>query len=185
MSLNRKAGKDTADRPLQTLPDVPLLSSLSPEDSGMLTEWWMKVRDVLDREDEVLRALLAKVSPSSATASSAENTTVIQSQPTIPASDSGGSGSDAGGGVTREEVIQIVNESIGDSIEDAIANARYTHSQLTPSVEWIVIHDLGWKPSVTVMDSMNNHVWGDVTHDSSVQLRIFFSSAFSGNAYLT
>lgn len=167
MSFVRKTNTDTADRPLKTLPEMPLLAGLSEKDRGLLTEWWFNVRDVLDREDEVLRRLRGTDTTGSTTVQEVSNTVQI-----------GGSGSE---GVSREEVEQI----IGSSINDAISNARYTHNQGSPAFEWLIVHDLGWKPSATVIDSMGNQVFGDVTHDSVTQLRIRFYSSFSGVAYLT
>jgi hypothetical protein len=167
MSFARKTNTDTADRPLNTLPEMPLLAGLSEKDRGLLTEWWMNVRDVLDREDEVLRKL--KSSSTSGSTATQEVSNIVQI------------GGGRSGGVSREEVEQIV----GESINDAISNARYTHNQGSPAFEWFIVHDLGWKPSATVIDSMGNQVFGDVTHDSVTQLRIRFYSSFSGVAYLT
>lgn len=61
---------------------------------------------------------------------------------------------------------------------------NYTHTQATPSTTWIVSHNLGKFPSVTVVDSSGEEVEGDVMHDSANALRILFSAGFSGVAYL-
>ena len=43
----------------------------------------------------------------------------------------------------------------------------------------------GNRPSVTVVDSANTVVEGDVQYNSTTQLTITFASAFTGKAYLT
>ena len=62
---------------------------------------------------------------------------------------------------------------------------EYTHSQVAPLDTWVVAHNLGKRPSVTVVDSSNREVVGDVLYDSNNQITITFSGAFSGTAYLT
>jgi hypothetical protein len=168
MSLVRKSNPDTADRQLLMLPDLPVLDGLSKAGQTSFADWWNRVREALKREDDILRALIGGVRDSIPTqATETPGSTIVNI--------------DGSGGVSREEVEQIVS----DSISNAIANARYTHSQGVPSTEWLIVHNLGWKPSATVIDSVGNEVCGDVKHDSITQLRISFTNAFSGNAYLT
>lgn len=62
---------------------------------------------------------------------------------------------------------------------------RYVHNQPTSSSTWTVAHDLGGKPSVTVVDTANNVVIGDVTYISDGTVRIQFTRPVSGYAYLT
>lgn len=62
---------------------------------------------------------------------------------------------------------------------------RYVHTQVTASSTWNITHDLGGKPSVTVVDSANSVVVGDVVYVDDANIRIEFSGAFSGSAYLT
>lgn len=61
---------------------------------------------------------------------------------------------------------------------------NYTHSQGAASDVWVVTHNLGKRPSVTVQDSANDAVDGDVTYSDANTLTITFSAAFSGFAYL-
>jgi hypothetical protein len=62
---------------------------------------------------------------------------------------------------------------------------RHVHTQTTPSASWTINHTLGGKPSVTVVDTGDNVVLGDVQYISSTQVVCSFSSAFAGFAYLT
>lgn len=61
----------------------------------------------------------------------------------------------------------------------------YTHTQNTPSTTWTITHNLGYHPSVTVVDSADSAVVGDVTYVSENQLIVSFSVAFGGKAYLS
>ena len=60
----------------------------------------------------------------------------------------------------------------------------YVHTQSTASDEWTVQHNLGKMPSVTVVDSADNIVIGDVTYVDENNLVIKFRGAFSGKAYI-
>jgi len=62
---------------------------------------------------------------------------------------------------------------------------RHTHTQTSPAATWTITHELGGKPSVTVVDSANSVVVGEVTYVDNETVRIEFSGAFSGYAYLT
>jgi hypothetical protein len=62
---------------------------------------------------------------------------------------------------------------------------RHVHSQGVSSTEWIINHSLGGKPSVTIVDSADTHVIGEVKYDSNTQVTVSFTVPFSGYAYLT
>lgn len=61
----------------------------------------------------------------------------------------------------------------------------YTHIQSAPSTTWTIVHNLGYHPSVTVVDSADSAVVGDVTYVSTNELIVSFSVAFGGKAYLS
>ena len=60
----------------------------------------------------------------------------------------------------------------------------YIHNQLVAASVWNIEHDLDKNPSVTVVDSSGNEVYGDVIYIDRNNLTINFSSEFSGKAYL-
>lgn len=60
----------------------------------------------------------------------------------------------------------------------------YIHIQSTPAASWTITHGLGKHPSVTVVDSAQTEVIGDVTYIDANSLRVDFNGGFSGNAYL-
>lgn len=59
------------------------------------------------------------------------------------------------------------------------------YAQPLPAAEWIVNHSLPFLPSVTVVDSAGTVVEGGVEYISPSSIRLTFSGAFSGVAYLT
>lgn len=60
----------------------------------------------------------------------------------------------------------------------------YTQCFENASATWTVTHNLGKFPSVTVVDSANTVVVGNVDYTNSLQLIITFNAAFSGCVYL-
>jgi len=60
---------------------------------------------------------------------------------------------------------------------------NYLHTQNIAATTWTVTHNLGKKPSVTVVDSGGSVVIGAVTHVNTNQLQIVFTAAFSGVAH--
>lgn len=71
------------------------------------------------------------------------------------------------------------NTSISDSFKFS-----HIHTQGTPATQWNVTHNLGKFPSVSVVDSAEQEVIGEVEYISDSVLRITFSAAFSGKAYI-
>jgi len=61
----------------------------------------------------------------------------------------------------------------------------YVHNQAVSSNTWVVTHNMGFFPSVSVVDSGGNMVIGDVTYISEDQISIAFSAYFGGKAYLS
>ena len=64
-----------------------------------------------------------------------------------------------------------------------LGDLTYPHDQMSASSLWVVNHNLGKRPSVTVVDSGGTEVEGLVTHISANQLSIEFSAPFGGKAY--
>lgn len=60
----------------------------------------------------------------------------------------------------------------------------YIHVQATPANPWEIPHNLNRYPSVTVIDSGDSVVEGDLVYTSANLVTITFSGAFSGKAYL-
>ena len=60
---------------------------------------------------------------------------------------------------------------------------NYTHTQVS-SASWVIPHNLGKIPSVTVIDGSGNRIHGDVAYTDANNLTITFNTAFAGTAYL-
>lgn len=61
----------------------------------------------------------------------------------------------------------------------------YVHHQGTPSATWQITHNLDFQPNLTVVDSAGTVVEGDVEYLDATTVRVSFSGAFSGTAYLS
>jgi hypothetical protein len=64
----------------------------------------------------------------------------------------------------------------------ASAGATYIHTQASPSSEWIINHNLGFRPDVTVLDTGGQVVGVLVLHISENQARVYAEPALAGVA---
>ena len=62
-------------------------------------------------------------------------------------------------------------------------DANFVFTQTSPSATWVVTHNLNKYCSVTVVDSADNIVFGDVLYNSLNQVTLTFAGAFSGKAF--
>lgn len=87
---------------------------------------------------------------------------------------------DAAGSINQNfaKIKMAVDEMLAPKVE------RYVHVQNEASSIWIVDHQMGRYPSVTVVDSAGTMVFGEVVYDNENQVTITFTAAFSGKAYL-
>jgi len=61
---------------------------------------------------------------------------------------------------------------------------HYTHIQTAALASWTIEHFLGKYPSVSIVDSANDEVYGEVNHIDINTLTVSFSAPFSGKAFL-
>jgi hypothetical protein len=81
--------------------------------------------------------------------------------------------------------VTSVNRNVTiSSGSPANAHATYTHTQASASSIWTITHNLNCFPSVTVVDSADSVVIGDVEYISANVVRVTFMAAFAGKAYL-
>jgi hypothetical protein len=59
---------------------------------------------------------------------------------------------------------------------------QYTHTQASAATEWVINHNLGVRPNVTVMTAGGAEMWAEVLHTSTNQARAYFDTATSGIA---
>jgi hypothetical protein len=61
---------------------------------------------------------------------------------------------------------------------------NYVHDQQVASASWVIVHNMGKKPSVSIVDTADDEVIAKVTYNSNNQVTLTFSSPISGKAYL-
>jgi hypothetical protein len=71
--------------------------------------------------------------------------------------------------------------SLADS---ASKDKHFVHTQNSSSNSWSITHGLNKYPSVSIIDSGNNIVVGDIEYTSLNTITIRFNASFSGKAYL-
>lgn len=84
---------------------------------------------------------------------------------------------------TENEEIQIDSENIVN-IGPINYDKNYLHQQDVPSNEWIINHNLNKYPAISVIDSGNNEVVGEVEYIDLNNLKINFIGSFTGKATL-
>lgn len=60
----------------------------------------------------------------------------------------------------------------------------FVFTQGDAATQWVITHNLNKRCSVTVVDSSNSVIIGEVVYNSSNQVTVNFSSAFSGKAFI-
>lgn len=71
---------------------------------------------------------------------------------------------------------------VGPRGADGSAASRFEHMQTSPLAEWIVNHNLGFWPDVTLFSIGGSQVLAEVLHASLNQARVYFDDPFSGIA---
>ncbi len=74
--------------------------------------------------------------------------------------------------------------SINELESEVDAATAYTHVQNAASTTWLVVHNLGRYPNVTIVDSAYTEVEGDVTYIDKNTIQLDFSAAFGGQAFI-
>jgi hypothetical protein len=98
-------------------------------------------------------------------------------------------------GTTTDSIVTgetLTFESANSGLAIAVSNNKltftaklgYVFTQSTPATVWTINHDLNKYPSVSIVDSANDEVIGEVKYNSTSQIVLTFSAAFSGKAFL-
>lgn len=61
----------------------------------------------------------------------------------------------------------------------------FTYTQSSASTNWVINHNLGFYPNITVVDLSSNILEGDITYTDSNSVTLTFSRTTSGTAYLS
>lgn len=89
---------------------------------------------------------------------------------------------------SKASLVTAINEVAAKVITGGgggTAGTAYTHTQVVAAAIWTINHNLGIRPSVSILDSGGNEVEADIVHTSANQLLIRFAIAISGLARLT
>lgn len=84
-----------------------------------------------------------------------------------------------GDGTSPFATEELLNTTIAEN-----KDKNYIHNQLSASNSWVLNHNLNKYGSVTIVDSGNTIVVGDVEYNSLNQITINFNASFSGKAYV-
>lgn len=80
---------------------------------------------------------------------------------------------------------EITSINVQDAIEEVRAKSKYVHTQPSASTTWTITHNLSFYPNVTIVDSGENYVVGDVQYTNENSLLVTFAHSFAGKAYLS
>lgn len=79
---------------------------------------------------------------------------------------------------------EAVNVSIDYAYVKSQVRENYVHDQQVASNSWVVPHALNKYASVSIVNTANQAIVGDITYNSLNQLTITFTSPISGKAYI-
>jgi hypothetical protein len=65
------------------------------------------------------------------------------------------------------------------------SGGSYAFEQQFNSTSWTVVHNLGYRPAITVQDYFKNTIEGDINHIDTSTVQLTFAEAVSGYAYLS
>lgn len=86
-------------------------------------------------------------------------------------------------GMTGHVLLDLQFEDIEQS--DPVNHVKYVHTQSSISSSWVINHNLGFFPNVTVLDNSNRMLETYVQYNNVNTATIIMNSAASGKAFLT
>ncbi len=87
--------------------------------------------------------------------------------------------------VTGTGDVTITSLSAAQFTINALGDKTFVYQQTNAAtLVWTITHNLGKRPSISIVDSAGSNVVGEVNYTSNNDLTITFSSAFKGTAYL-
>lgn len=91
------------------------------------------------------------------------------------------------GGIGKSSYELWLDAGHAGSLDDYLnwlRHSTYIHNQGSADNVWIINHNLDKYPSVTIIDSADRVVIGDVLYNDTNTLTVSFAAGFSGKAYL-
>lgn len=87
--------------------------------------------------------------------------------------------------VTVPQTSTVTAVTQGPQGPQGPAGVAYIHTQSSPSATWTITHNLGFKPSVELLNTGSQEIDGDVVHTSYDVTMVYFTAAIAGFARLT
>ena len=82
------------------------------------------------------------------------------------------------------ESIPVVIDTTTGNLYTSQSDLTYIHTQILASKDWTIMHSLQKYPSVTIIDSADSVVHGDIEYIDKMSVVLHFNAEFSGKAYL-
>ncbi|HHJ8903605.1 TPA: hypothetical protein ACQNTV_001780, partial [Streptococcus pyogenes] len=82
-----------------------------------------------------------------------------------------------------DTTIQKLSADI-EYLKSKVTQNQHLFEQVSPQTEWTITHNLIKYPSVTIVDSAGNEVFGSVEYISTTKIIVRFSAPFAGKAIL-
>lgn len=92
--------------------------------------------------------------------------------------------SDGDGNALPVYVSTTGSNLTGDARVNGQKLGGYIHNQSSSELEWTINHNMNKNPSVTIVDSANTSVVGEVEYLDKNALVVRFKSPFKGKAFL-
>ena len=86
--------------------------------------------------------------------------------------------------VTQGDSTVVTIATAGPQGPGGGAGAAYVHTQASPSTTWTINHNLGFRPSVELLDSGSQEIDGDIAHPTTNQTVVTLNPATAGLARL-
>lgn len=75
------------------------------------------------------------------------------------------------------------SDGTDELISGVSSDSNFVFNQLVLSQEWVVVHNLGKKCSVTIVNDLGEQIMAKVVYDSNNQVSIYFNSLKTGSVY--
>lgn len=79
--------------------------------------------------------------------------------------------------------VDNVTEALDQLATTLFTRIFYEHNQTVASTTWTIVHNMGKKPSVTIIDGTGNLAFANLAYNNDNQVTLTFSEAVSGTAY--
>jgi hypothetical protein len=86
--------------------------------------------------------------------------------------------------VTEGDTTVVTVTTAGPQGPGGGAGAAYVHTQASPATTWTINHNLGFRPSVELLDSGSQEIDGAIAHPTGNQTVVTLNPATAGLARL-